>query len=152
MVSRKQRVRESDREGTRQEIGPKNMLPVTYFLQLGPTFGCFHHCPIMPSNYECFNGLIHWLMSQSPHELVGRLCQHSSSCGGRWSTLLCMSWVLLRNGPAGTLCTCAQPWTHKGKVPTPFSESTIHTYHSMAWFQLHSMHMLLLLPPPASWK
>jgi hypothetical protein len=29
---------------------PKNTHPVTYFLQLGPTFECFHHLPIMPSD------------------------------------------------------------------------------------------------------
>jgi hypothetical protein len=47
------RSREQQQEEARQDIAPKDMPPVTCFLQVGRNFCCL---PIIYSDFECVNG------------------------------------------------------------------------------------------------
>jgi hypothetical protein len=50
-------VKEKDRTKLRTRYMPRDIIPVTYFLQLGPAFETFHHLSIVPPNYESISGL-----------------------------------------------------------------------------------------------
>jgi hypothetical protein len=45
------------RKGTGQDMSFKDLLPLSYFLQPGPTW--LHHLLVFHSNFESINGLIH---------------------------------------------------------------------------------------------
>jgi hypothetical protein len=74
--------------GRGQDTAFKVIPGVTYFLHRGPTSWHFYHFPIMPSNYNSINGLIHWL-GQSPQDLITSQkvisCESSSQNVSLWT-------------------------------------------------------------------
>jgi hypothetical protein len=53
----RKRAMETERS-SKQDVAPKNMLQVTYFVQLGLTSESFQHFKINPTNYESIHGFI----------------------------------------------------------------------------------------------
>lgn len=96
------------------------------------------------------------------HELAGEMALAPSSHAGgplihEVSPAERLPWIAL--SPGHLLLGSAGTVTHdhglkftEEEAPLLFSESTIHVRHSVAWFQLPSMHTSLLPLLPANWK